>query len=82
MRRLNLWLDHLPVLAFMALNGALGFAVVAGTSAMDHLRYGYSGPILIEPAIWAGLSWALVSALAREVRRRRERERTDRAQLR
>jgi hypothetical protein len=82
MRRVNLWLDRLPVLAFMALNGAFAFAAVAGTSALDQLRHDYAGPILIEAAIVAGLSWAVVSALAREVRRRHQRERAEHLQPR
>lgn len=82
MRRFNRWLDGLPVLTFMALNCALACAVVLGTSAFSHLRDGYGGEILIEPAIWAGIGWAVMSALAREVRRRHERERADRQQLR
>jgi hypothetical protein len=77
MRRFSLWLDRLPVLTFMAINGLAAFSVLLGTSILDHMRFGYDTPLLIEPAIIFGLSFAVTSALAREVRLRRRRERAD-----
>jgi hypothetical protein len=77
MRPFNLWLDRLPVLGFMALNGLSAFSVLLGTSVLDHLRFHDHTSLLIEPAIIFALSWAVVSALAREIRLRRQRERDD-----
>lgn len=77
MRRFNLWLDRLPVLTFMAINGLAAFSVLLGASVLDHMRFDYHTPLLIEPAIIFGLSFAVMSALAREIRLRRQRERAD-----
>jgi hypothetical protein len=76
-RSFNLWLDRLPVLGFMVLNGLSAFSVLLGTSVLDHLSFHDHTPLLIKPAIVFGLSWAVVSALAREIRLRRQRERED-----
>jgi uncharacterized protein involved in exopolysaccharide biosynthesis len=75
MRRFNRWVDRLPVVPFMIVIGTMGALAILGGAAVAAAKDGSRLGVSVATAIVLGLIFAVVATLAREVRRRHERER-------